>query len=191
MDMEQRVGRVHRFGSTETILVDTVVVKESREAEAYSIARQKLHLIASTMVEPERFESIFSRVMCLVPPEDLQNVMIHGAQAPLSSDDQQRLADMVQQGFRDWNDFHSRYGHQQREIRQQDPGLATWNDVAVFLENYGKASIVTKTDSQAPVPIQGASSAAFSMLTLDDGTTYLCGDSGTEFVTGNTPAGLS
>jgi superfamily II DNA or RNA helicase len=185
MDMEQRVGRVHRFGSTETILVDTVVVKESREAEAYSIARQKLHVITSTMVEPERFESIFSRVMCLVPPEDLQNVMIHGAQAPLSSEDQQRLADMVQQGFRDWNDFHSRYGRHQQEIRQQDPGLAIWNDVAAFLENYGKASIITNTDPHAPLPIQGAGGAPYSVLTLDDGANYLCGDSGTEFLTGN------
>jgi molecular chaperone HtpG len=31
MDMEQRVGRVHRFGSRRSIIVDTVVVKNSRE----------------------------------------------------------------------------------------------------------------------------------------------------------------
>src|SRR5262249_32285364 len=38
MDLEQRVGRIHRFGSRETIIVDTVVVQDSREADAYRIA---------------------------------------------------------------------------------------------------------------------------------------------------------
>src|SRR5215204_5907001 len=66
MELEQRVGRVHRFGSRRTILVDTVVVKDSREADAYRIARQKLQVVASTLVAKDRFEQIFSRVMCLV-----------------------------------------------------------------------------------------------------------------------------
>ena len=44
LDMEQRVGRVHRFGSKETIIVDTVVVDDSREADAFRIARDKLKL---------------------------------------------------------------------------------------------------------------------------------------------------
>ena len=56
MDLEQRVGRVHRFGSRQTILVDTVVVKDSREAHAYRV-RQKLEMIASTLVERDRFRN--------------------------------------------------------------------------------------------------------------------------------------
>src|SRR5207248_2147566 len=58
MDLEQRVGRVHRFGSRQTILVDTVVVKDSREADAYRIARQKLELITKTLVVRERSDAL-------------------------------------------------------------------------------------------------------------------------------------
>jgi hypothetical protein len=75
MEMEQRIGRIHRFGSRKTIIVDTLVVGDSREADAYKIARKKLRTIASTL-SPSRFELIFSRVMSLVPPEALQSVML-------------------------------------------------------------------------------------------------------------------
>ncbi len=44
MELEQRVGRVHRFGSKKTILVDTLVVKDSRERDAYRIARERLRV---------------------------------------------------------------------------------------------------------------------------------------------------
>lgn len=60
MELEQRVGRVHRFGSKRTIVVDAIVVKDSREANAYRVAREKLRFVASTIVAPERFDSIFS-----------------------------------------------------------------------------------------------------------------------------------
>ena len=38
MDLEQRVGRVHRFGARRTIVVDTLVVAGTRETDAYRIA---------------------------------------------------------------------------------------------------------------------------------------------------------
>jgi SNF2 family DNA or RNA helicase len=49
MDLEQRVGRVHRFGSRKTIIVDTTVVAGSREVDMYRIAREKLALISSQL----------------------------------------------------------------------------------------------------------------------------------------------
>jgi SNF2 family DNA or RNA helicase len=62
MDLEQRIGRVHRFKSTRTILVDTLVAKDSREVDTYQFAREKLRLIASTLVPDEKFEALFSCV---------------------------------------------------------------------------------------------------------------------------------
>src|SRR6185436_16329532 len=50
MELEQRIGRVHRFLSKRTIIVDTVVVKDSREVDTYACAREKLKAIASTLV---------------------------------------------------------------------------------------------------------------------------------------------
>src|SRR5205823_2094392 len=137
MDMEQRVGRVHRFGSRETIIVDTLVVKDSREADAFRIAREKLALITTTLVERERFESVFSRVMCLLPQDELQSVMLNQPSAPLNEHDEKRLSETVQEGFRVWKSFHDRFGEQQKSIRHQNPGLCTWDDVVYFLEQLG------------------------------------------------------
>jgi len=53
MELEQRVGRVHRFKSRRTIIVDTIVVKDSREVDCYRIAREKLEEIARTLVPPD------------------------------------------------------------------------------------------------------------------------------------------
>ena len=139
MDMEQRVGRVHRFGSKETIIVDTVVVDDSREADAFRIARDKLKLITRTLVEPERFEAVFSRVMCLVSQDELQDLMLNNSAAPFSDADQDRLATMVQNGFHAWKQFHDRFGDQQRSIQTQNPGLLRWDDVAEFFVQYANA----------------------------------------------------
>ena len=148
MDMEQRVGRVHRFGSRKPIIVDTVVVKDSREADAYRIARQRLQLIAATLVAPERFEAAFARVMCLIPPEDLQDIIIQRPLAPFTGEEQDQIARIVQEGFSRWNEFHQRFANRQREIRQQDPGLAEWKHVDQFLVQFGNASSLSGYNAQ-------------------------------------------
>lgn len=181
MDMEQRVGRVHRFGSRQTILVDTLVVKDSREADAYRIAREKLHRIASAMVEPERFEAIFSRVMCLVPPESLQAVLINQPTAPFSPDEQERIAKMVQDGFQVWKDFHQRFGAQQTQIRAQDPGLAEWSDIAQFLKQNARAELASGYSTLRFKLNEGdvqAIEQAATVLRLGDSKAYACGDFG-------------
>jgi superfamily II DNA or RNA helicase len=187
MDMEQRVGRVHRFGSRDTIIIDTVVVKDSREADAYRIARDKLRLIASTMVERERFESVFSRVMCLMPQDELQSVLLNDSNSPFDARDEQRLADMVQVGFRAWKDFHDRFGEQQKSIQRQNPGLLTWDDVVFFLESLGGAKRLNGYKRQR-FERRGANVSRVNedalALRLGDGNAYVCNESGEELVYG-------
>lgn len=187
MDMEQRVGRVHRFGSRDTIIIDTVVVKDSREADAYRIARDKLKLITSTMVERERFESVFSRVMCLLPQDELQSVLLNNSNSPFDARDEQRLADMVQVGFRAWKDFHDRFGEQQKSIQRQNPGLLTWDDVVFFLESLGGAKRLNGYQRQRFERL-GANVSRVNedalVLRLGDGNAYVCNESGEELVYG-------
>jgi hypothetical protein len=181
MDLEQRVGRVHRFGSRRTILVDTVVVKDSREADAYRIARQKLQVVASTLVAKDRFEQIFSRVMCLVPPEALQDVLIATTNAPVSTADQNKIAEMVQLGFQTWRDFHERYGQQQREIRKQAPGLVSWEDLRAFARDHLGAVPVDGFKTQRFRLTEGqieATEESASVLRLTNGDYFSCGESG-------------
>jgi hypothetical protein len=108
----------------------------------YRVAREKLRLVAASLVGPERFETIFSRVMCLVSPEELQEVLIEEAVSPLTPQDQDRIAHMVEAGFNAWREFHERFSQRRREIRSQEPGLASWEDVSHFLSDYTAAQPV-------------------------------------------------
>lgn len=181
MDLEQRVGRVHRFGSRRTIIVDTVVVPNSREAHAYQVARRKLELIARTMVPIERFEALFSRVMGLVPPDELQDVLINSAVGPLSQQDEDAINQMVHVGFNAWLQFHDRFAERQQQMRQQDPGLATWADVAEFITNNGNATLqhgyhaqrfVQSCDGVTPYD------QSVQVFNLGGANNYVCGDVG-------------
>ena len=178
MELEQRVGRVHRFGSRRTIIVDTLVVPDSRETDAYRIARQKLHMIATTL-RPQQFELVFSRVMSLVPPEELQNILIEGALSPLSANEAAGLSEMVERGFREWQRFHERFGAEQQRIRDLDPGLVTWEDVEDFLSRFVGAEPVegfytSRFDSVASD--RGAVDDPVNVFRLPDGKSYAIGD---------------
>lgn len=181
MDMEQRVGRVHRFGSRRNIVVDTVVVKNSREEGAYRAAREKLRLIASTMVDKDRFESLFSRVICLVPPEELQHLLIDGDVGPLSIQNEEALGRMVQEGFDKWREFDAKYAEEQKRIRNQSAGLLSWNDVETFLLQYGKANPVpdffTERFFAGMSETQAVQSEA-KVLRLPDSSLVACADLG-------------
>lgn len=181
MDLEQRVGRVHRFGSRDTIIVDTVVVKDSREADAYKVARDNLQRIVSTLVDPEKFEAVFSRVMCLIPPEEFQDVLNQGSIGPLPPEQQEAISSAVRAGFRAWREFDDRFAEQQRQIAAQDPGLATWEDLMQFLVTYAGAQPVEGYNvlrfghtSGKTEPVDSRVSA----LRLPDGGVFICEDTG-------------
>ena len=187
MELEQRVGRVHRFGSKRTILVDTIVVKDSREADAYRVAREKLRLVASTLVSPERFDSVFSRVMCLISPEELQDVLIEASATPLQPAEQNKIAEMVESGFRAWREFHDRYSGRQAEIRAQDPGLAKWDDLKLFLQEHGAAEKQEGFTASRFRIVEGAVTAhdePVEVVRLRDGSPYMLGDGDGAPVTG-------
>lgn len=130
MEMEQRVGRVHRFKSRRTILVDTLVTKNSREADVYEVARARLETIARQLGSPQRAEAIFARVMALVPPDELLQVMGRGPLSPLSEQDRSDIERLVTAGHERWSAFDQSYRNQQQKIRALDPGQATWSDIA-------------------------------------------------------------
>jgi superfamily II DNA or RNA helicase len=184
MELEQRVGRVHRFGSKKTIVVDTVVVKNSREEDTYRVAREKLRRIAKTLVSEDRFEALFARVMALVPPAELAGLLGERPLAPFSQEESARLAEMVRQGFESWRQFNDQYGEQHAQnIRELPPGEAQWRDVEEFLLQHGRAEKVDGFQAlrfrlePGSREIVEANETAPS-LKLADGGTYACGDFG-------------
>ena len=187
MELEQRVGRVHRFLSKRTILVDTLVVKDSREVDTYACAREKLKTIASALVPEDRFDELFGRVMSLVPPEELQDIFGNGPLGPLSVDDQERVADLVTRGFAQWKKFHEQYSQQQRQIEALDPGAASWGDLAEFARQYlgateAKGFSALQFSWQAGEVVSTEQDA--QVLTIN-GRPFACGDYGGMPVTGD------
>lgn len=180
MELEQRIGRVHRFLSKRTILVDTIVVKDSREVDTYACAREKLKTIASTMVPEDQFDALFGRVMSLVPPEDLQDIFGNGPVGPLNADEREKIAELVAHGFKQWKQFHERYSQQQGQIRALDPGEATWGDLAMFARQHLGATPADGFSALHFLWQEGevvSASQQAHVLSID-GQPYACGDYG-------------
>lgn len=144
MDLEQRVGRIHRFGSRHTIIVDTIVTRGSREADAYGTAFNRLAEIAGALApDEERMQLLFGRIMNLVPPDELQAVLLTRAVDGLDHTERARIAAMVDEGLDTWHRFHDDYSDNQQAITTLEPGAADWADLSDFLQRYAKAEVVS------------------------------------------------
>ena len=179
MELEQRVGRVHRFLSEKTVLVDTIVVKDSREVDAYQVARNKLLEITQMLGPDDRFEQMFSRVMALVPPDELLDVLTDRALGPLTDEDQRRISDLVVSGFERWQSFHEQYAEQQKKIVQLEAGLSSWDDLASFARLHLRAKDAEGFETFSFEHVGGEvaqSSSAASVLEIGN-ELYACGDS--------------
>jgi hypothetical protein len=70
------------------------------------------------------------------------DVLANAPLAPLGPEEQQRLAELVHAGHAAWSAFHGRFAEQQQNLRRQDPGLASWEDLAGFLRQFADARSV-------------------------------------------------
>lgn len=70
--------------------------------------------------------------MSLVPPEELQDVMVRRPLGPLDGSEISELSKLVTEGYRRWQSFHDRYSGTQRQIGALDPGQARWADLERF-----------------------------------------------------------
>jgi hypothetical protein len=86
---------------------------------------------------------------------------------------------MVESGFRAWREFHDRYAGRQREIRSQDPGLATWEDLQLFLLEHAAAEKQEGFTASRFRLVEGAVTThddPVEVLRLRDGLSYMLGD---------------
>ena len=75
MVLEQRIGRVHRIGTIDTIIVDTILLRDSREADIYGRLRQRLLTIVNDLTESEiKRAEYFRRIIAGIPLEILRNL---------------------------------------------------------------------------------------------------------------------
>ena len=75
MVLEQRIGRVHRIGTVDTVVVDAILLKGSREADIYERLMQRLLTIVSDLTDDEALQAqYFTRIMAGIPLETLREL---------------------------------------------------------------------------------------------------------------------
>jgi superfamily II DNA or RNA helicase len=75
MVLEQRIGRVHRVGSVDTILVDTILLDGSREADIYVALLARLTTIVRQLGgDPVKQEERARRILSGIPLEKLREL---------------------------------------------------------------------------------------------------------------------
>ena len=134
MVLEQRIGRVHRVGSVDTILVDTILLEGSRESDIYSRLLERLYAVVTALAaNPTEQQQYFRRVMASVPLETLRT--LYGGEV---ADDNSLIAQAVEAGrdqvIRVEEELASLHEAQLPEER----GLATMNHLAELLERSGE-----------------------------------------------------
>lgn len=76
MVLEQRVGRVHRIGSTRTILVETILLRGSREAEVFARITERLRdIVRDLSADPVQREALFRRILASLDAEALRDIL--------------------------------------------------------------------------------------------------------------------
>ncbi len=130
MEMEQRVGRVHRYGSVDRIQVHTLILEGSREERVLERAKAKLASIARSVGwDEERREQFFGRTMSLVPLEELTALMAAENLGPLSDAEERQLQDMVQTGFEQWRAADGEFRELSTRLMGVDRGPLTDADL--------------------------------------------------------------
>jgi hypothetical protein len=132
MEMEQRVGRIHRYGSTDTVVVDTLVLKDSREQRVLARSRARLGKIASDL-DQDRVEVLFSRTMSLIPLEELAALMAGENFGPLTPDDEQRIDQLITEGYHNWTERDRDFRAKTEQLRGVDRGAVSESAYRDFL----------------------------------------------------------
>jgi len=132
MEMEQRVGRVHRYGSASTVIVESLVMAESREVRILERCRARLGQIVKD-IDRDRFELHYSRTMSLIPLEELATLMAGEGFGPLTPDEEQRVDRMVQQGYETWRQADVEFRQRSASLRSVERGHVRDEDLDAFI----------------------------------------------------------
>ena len=140
MEMEQRVGRVHRYGSVDEIHVHTLILEGSREERVLERARAKLAAISSAVGwDAERREQFFSRTMSLLPVDDLTTLMVGENLGPLSEAEEEHLQGLVQTGFERWRSVDREFRALSGPLSEVDRGPLVDSDLEHALKTLAGA----------------------------------------------------
>lgn len=139
MVLEQRIGRVHRIGTIDTIIVDTILLRDSREADIYWRLTTRLRRIVQDLAKGEtQREQYFRRIMAGIPLEILRHLF-----SGQSDGDDEAIGEAVEAGKQHVDQVDAELRHQRVTI-PDEKGRASMEHLVALLENSGKITKFNK-----------------------------------------------
>ena len=133
MVLEQRIGRVHRIGTIDTIIVDTILLKDSREAEIYlRLTARLLHIVTALTEYETKQDEYFRRIMAGIPLEILRNLFSS------QITDDAAIGAAVEAGRNHVKQVDAELRRHRVEQLSDEKGLATMEHLVTLLEDSGK-----------------------------------------------------
>ena len=134
MVLEQRIGRVHRIGTVDTVVVDTILLKDSREADIYERLMQRLLAIVTDLTEDEAQQAqYFRRIMAGIPLETLRELF--GGDV---GDEGEAIGRAVDAGKAHVDQVDAELRRHRVAALPEDRGRATMEHLSELLEQSGR-----------------------------------------------------
>lgn len=143
MELEQRVGRVHRYGGFQTVHVRTLVLAGSREERVLARCRARLAQAVRDL-DLDRLETLFARTMSMVDVDELASLMADENFGPLKPSEEERIDRIVQEGFGGWQQADATFRDLASTLPELKRGPVRDEDLASFLS---RAPGITFVDS--------------------------------------------
>lgn len=139
MVLEQRIGRVHRIGTIDTVIVHTILLEGSREADIYHRLMEVLNRIVSALAQnPERRAELFRRILAGIPLETLRELFSG------QRDDDDAIAAAVEAGQQSFQLVDAELRTRRVQISAEDKGRATMEKLVLLLESAEKIQPMPK-----------------------------------------------
>ncbi len=142
MEMEQRVGRIHRYGGSQTVIIDTLVLADSREQRVLARSRARLGRIARDL-DQDRLDVLFGRTMALIPLEELAALMAGENFGPLTNADEERIDQLITEGYERWQRADTDFRARSERVRTVQRGATSDGDLRALL--LGRLSVQPAT----------------------------------------------
>lgn len=115
MVLEQRIGRVHRIGTIDRVIVDTILLENSREADIYQRLIDRLLTIVHDLTDSEaKRDEYFRRIMAGIPLEKLRELFSGEV-----SNDEVAIGEAVEAGKRHVRQVDAELRHNRVEFRDE------------------------------------------------------------------------
>ena len=141
MVLEQRIGRVHRIGSMDTVIVHTILLKGSREADIHDRLQKRLFGIVSALTDDKSKQAqLYRRIMAGIPLDELRE--LYGGEI---QDPNEAIGKAVAKGKAHVDRVDRELQRNRITELPEDRGKATMDHLVDLLERSGK--IVTSSES--------------------------------------------